>query len=126
MQREAEPPKDRAQVVSSDASGMVGAVGLGDKASADTVENERVYNDWAPKYSNTVRSWGYDAPEQATSMLLAALDEGTIQRRGLHVIDVGRDSKRAPTPCVAGPEWYSRHLLLPPPRVYCTVAFFFW
>ena len=80
-----------------DASRMVGAVGLGDKASADTAENEKVYNDWADSYKNTVRSWGYDAPERATSMLLAALDaEDTVNRDdGLCIIDVGRESKRA-------------------------------
>ena len=80
----------------SDASGMVGAV-LGKKSSADTAENERVYNEWADQYKNTVRSWGYDAPEKATAMLLAALsDEGTRHRDGsLRIIDVGRDTKHA-------------------------------
>ena len=71
---------------------MVGAVGLGEKASVDTSENEAVYNNWAAHYTSSVRSWGYDAPEKATSMLLAALGEtGDTGDGELRIIDVGGD-----------------------------------
>ena len=82
-------------------AGLVGAGGLvdevlGNRASVDSSENEAVYDQWADSYSASVRGWGYDAPEKATSMLLAALSDGGSssataeqQRDGLRIIDVG-------------------------------------
>ena len=71
---------------------MVGAIGLGQKASVDTSENEAVYDNWAAHYTSSVRAWGYDAPEKATSMLLAALGEtGETGDGDLRIIDVGGD-----------------------------------
>lgn len=91
------------------ADAMVGAVGLGKKASTDTAENEAVYDNWASTYSSCIRAWGYDAPAKATAMMLAALSSassskeptrGAAKRRdGLRIIDVGGDM----TPVVRTP-----------------------
>ena len=51
--------------------------------STDSGSVESYYDDWARSYEQTLRGWHYQAPEDATNLLLAHLEPGA------RVLDVG-------------------------------------
>mmetsp|Transcript_25629 Transcript_25629/g.59709 ORF Transcript_25629/g.59709 Transcript_25629/m.59709 type:complete len:227 (-) Transcript_25629:70-750(-) len=78
-------------MATSDANaGMVGAVGLGAKTSTNSSDMEAVYDQWGKKYGTEVRSWGYNAPEKATEMMVAAFESsGASAPSSRAILDAG-------------------------------------
>ena len=77
----------------ADASADADAAGFSSGMDSTPAVNKQVYDDWAPTYTDDVRKWGYDMPEQVATLLRAITtydahaDVSSDPRAGLPSVD---------------------------------------